>query len=111
MLEKPLVHNDEYAYVQERQMKQKLKESSSRRSLSVSNKTMITADNYSQSLAQNDGRIGRFRYTDNQNERVEKQLQTNAIYDPIPNENIHQTFSKIVRRRQENKELAGQFKF
>ncbi len=105
MLEKPLVHNDEYAYVQERQIKQKLKESSSRRSLSVSNKT-LTIDNSAHSLPM-DGRIGRFRYTDNQNERVEKQLQTNAIYDPIPNQNIHHTFSKIVRKRQENKELAG----
>lgn len=105
MLERPLVHNDEYAYVQERQIKQKLKESSSRRSLSVSNKTM-TIENSTQSL-QSDGRIGRFRYTDNQNERVEKQLITNAIYDPIPNQNIHHTFSKIVRRRQENKELGG----
>lgn len=72
MLEKPLVHNDEYAYVQERQIKQKLKESSSRRSLSVSNKTM-TIENSTQSLPV-DGRIGRFRFTDNQNERVEKHL-------------------------------------
>jgi len=56
MLEKPLVHNDEYAYVQERQIKQKLKESSSRRSLSVSNKT-LTIDNSAHSLPM-DGRIG-----------------------------------------------------
>ena len=52
----------------------------------------MTIDNSAQSLPI-DGRIGRFRFTDNQNERVEKHLQHNAIYDPIPNQNIHHTFS------------------
>jgi hypothetical protein len=42
---------------------------------------------------------------------VKKGLQKNAIYDPVPNDNIDQTFLKVMRRRQEHKEIAGQFKY
>jgi len=95
MIERPIVHNDEWVHDQHRQKltKKAPSNSPSKRSLSVSHKTLTLQ------AGQDEGRIGRFRYTDTQDERVNKGLQKNAIYDPVPNENIDQTFLKVMRRR------------
>jgi hypothetical protein len=60
MIERPIVHNDEWVHDQDRQVKLKNSpsKSPSKRSLSVSHKTLTIHP------GQEDGRIGRFRYTD-----------------------------------------------
>lgn len=68
MIEKPIVHNDEYTHSQERKLKvNNLNHSSSKRSLSVSNRSI----NMDQSVSNVDGRTGHFfRFMDSKHERI-----------------------------------------
>lgn len=91
MVEQPLVHNDEYAHKQNRM----LKESESKRSLLVSNRSILGKPVELPTR-------GAFRFMDSKHERIARQLYLNQILDAVPNRNIDATFNKVIRHREES---------
>lgn len=75
MIEDPLVHNDEYSHAQDRQANQRIQASPSKRSLSVSNRSLNLGKAESpQRHDESPKNVVQFRFMDTKHERIAKRL-------------------------------------
>ena len=59
----------------------------------------------------NDLHPGQFRFADTKEDRIEKVKYQAQYFDLVPNTDINQTFSKILRRRHKDQEIGPEVRF
>ncbi|CDW86033.1 UNKNOWN [Stylonychia lemnae] len=99
MAENPIVENDQYTNIQEDKIKLNKK------------KFLNTQINQDRNNLQELLHPASFRFQDKASDRLQKSKIQNEFLDIIPNPNMNQTFHKMIRQRNQEKELNGTFRF